>query len=42
MKIWKGHIFKKIYDDFMIYSNDKIYDGKFPVKNVRSPLIVKQ
>jgi len=26
----------------MIYSYDKIYDGKFPVKNVRSPLIVQQ
>ena len=31
MKIWKGHIFKKIYDYFMIFSYDKIYDGKFPV-----------
>jgi len=31
MKIWKGHIFKKIYDDFMIIHYDKIYDGKFQV-----------
>ena len=32
MKIWKGpHFQKKIYDDFMIFSYDKIYDGKFPV-----------
>ena len=31
MEIWKGHIFKKIYDDFMIFSYDKIYYGKFPV-----------
>ena len=31
MKIAKGHIFKKNNDDFMIFSYDKIYDGKFPV-----------
>jgi len=31
MKIWKGPHLKKIYDDFMIFSYDKIYDGKFPV-----------
>ena len=31
MKIWKGPLFKKIYDDFMIFSYDKIYDGKFSV-----------
>jgi len=32
MKIWKGATFsKKIYDDFMIFSYDKIYDHKFPV-----------
>jgi len=32
MKIWKGATFsKKIYDDFMIFSYDKIYDGQFPV-----------
>jgi len=41
MKIWKGPHLKKIYDDFMIFSYNKVYDGKFPVKNVRSPLIVK-
>jgi len=23
--------FKKKFDDFMIFSYDKIYDGKFPV-----------
>jgi len=29
MKIWKGATFsKKIYDDFMIFSYDKIYDHK--------------
>jgi len=31
MKIWHDHIFQKIYDDFMVFSYDKIYDGKFPV-----------
>jgi len=31
MKIWKEPHFQKIYDDFMIFSYDKIYDGKFPV-----------
>jgi len=31
MKIWKGPHFQKNYDDFMIFSYDKIYDGKFPV-----------
>jgi len=31
MKIWKDHIFKKLYDDFMIFSYDKIYGGKFQV-----------
>ena len=31
MKIWKGLHFQKNYDDFMIFSYDKIYDGKFPV-----------
>ena len=32
MKVWKGATFsKKTYDDFMIFSYDKIYDGKFPV-----------
>jgi len=30
MQIWKGP-FKKHYDDFMIFSYDKIYDHKFPV-----------
>ena len=42
MKIWKGPHFQKNYDDFMIFSYDKIYDGKFPVTNVRFPLIIKQ
>jgi len=32
MKIWKGATFSiKNYDDFMIFSYDKIYDHKFPV-----------
>jgi len=31
MKIWKGPHFQKNYDDIMIFSYDKIYDGKFPV-----------
>jgi len=32
MKIWKGpHFPKKNYDDFMIFSYDKIYDHKFTV-----------
>jgi len=31
MKIWIGPHFQKIYGDFMIFSYDKIYDGKFPV-----------
>ena len=28
MKIWKGSHFQKNYDDFMIFSYDKIYDHK--------------
>jgi len=31
MKIWKGPHFQKNYDDFMKFSYDEIYDGKFPV-----------
>jgi len=27
----RGHIFQNFYDDFMIFSYDKIYDHKFPV-----------
>jgi len=31
MKIWKGPHFQKVYDNFIIFSYDKIYDHKFPV-----------
>jgi len=31
MKIWKTATFSKIYDNFMIFNYDKIYDHKFPV-----------
>ena len=31
MKIWKKLHFQKNYDDFMIFSYDKIFDGKFQV-----------
>jgi len=27
----RGHIFKKNYDDFIIFRYDEIYDHKFPV-----------
>ena len=42
MKIGKGTHFQKKFDDLMIFSYNKIYDGNFQSQNVRSLPIVKQ